>query len=175
MIYETISYFLFTDIINSNYKEEPARLNNDIYCSIFQPMFSTIVRKYLDDKICYIPTYNQYQTDKILKALKRGVGYSGFSTKHIVTIDEHYRKTGGPLIIVGEASRTKELTLKVDWSFLYPMLSHPELQTLLHISNSVCFPVPCNTIPWYNTYMNWFLAELDRSTQHDYFKTISQY
>ncbi len=174
MLYETISYYLYTTATDVNTKRKLAQANKDIFFSLIGPITLIAVRSYLSSKTCFIPTASKKHTDYLIRKLRAGFGLSGYPKRHIKRLNDDLN-IEGPCIIVGEYSDIAFLDSKVDVTLLYPIVNVDSLTKLSKITGSLILPLPCNSVPWFSDYMSKFVPEIERRTLSGYFQVVTQH
>lgn len=176
MLCETLSYYLYTTVNSIEEKNNSIKANSDIFNSVLRPMMLMTVRKYLEGKTCYIPTASDFQSKYIYNLFLKGFSTDGRCISDISLISDSYRGVEeSNQIVIGRFDECKEIVRKIDWSFIYPIMSTCDIRSIYYISDACCFPIPCNNIPWHSDYMNWILNEFYVRADNDYFQVTSEY
>lgn len=173
---ETLSYYLFTTVSDINNKQNSVIANRDIFYSVMRPMVALTIRRYLENKVCYIPTASDEHSDYIHDVLVTGFAKAGFSYENICFISNQVRDPSEEgQIIIGKAEECRDIFGKVDWSFMLPLMESSYLRSIFHISGSCCIPIPSNSVGWYNKYLDWALNEFYVRAENDYLQVTTEY
>lgn len=167
--YEIVHYFLYTELNSIDDSGDYTEFNYDIFNHSFIALVEQAVRKFYEGRSCFLPTVSTSQAEELYNTIVSAFIEQGIDHNNVILLtgDRCVRDYDSSCILIGQLHDSLHKISYVDWTALSHMLLDTELKLVSDITESICVPVPWNSVPWFDRYLTWLLTEFDRSSTYD--------